>query len=493
MELKKIYSKVKHKYKGKMIRFKGRNIDTIVTPNHKFPIVNKNNKKIQFITAQEIFDSFQKSNSLSHFYIPKTSKVKHQKIDYFTLKGCDEFEFSIRANKKLKNKYMEDVKIPMDVFMSFMGIYLSEGHVSSSSVKHRKGSNKNGKQLMYESSDNGYSIGISQRKEEVIILIEELLNLLPFKIKKYKKDNGLVSFIINDKRLWNYLYPLGKAKFKYIPSELKKLPPEYLEYLLKWFRVGDGRTIGKYSQTDVFSTSQKLINNLQEILIKTGNSGNIRKEFRRFDRFIKEDNGNKRLIKGENSNDMWFLNFSKPQGIYLDNRNLKITEEDFDDYVYSVDVPNHTYYVRSNNKCHWTGNSSLLDLDRISHSILETWWEGKTLMGKIKIFTSPGWRKMGIVSTKGDQAAFLLLNGATLGISSRGIGSLKQIKGQNIVQEDFELVCFDLVSSPSTPGAYIFSDINDKIKYQESIEEKPMINDKMVKLMNNLDRFLKKN
>lgn len=136
--------------------------------------------------------------------------------------------------------------------------------------------------------------------------------------------------------------------------------------------------------------------------------------------------------------------------------------------------------------------SSLIDLDRVSHSITETWWDGKILMGKIKLFTSPGWRKMGIVSTKGDQAAMLLMNGATLGISSRGVGSLKNIKGQNIVQDDFELVCFDLVSSPSTPGAYVFSDINDREQYQESLDEKPKDVDKMKNLMSRLDSFLSK-
>lgn len=137
-------------------------------------------------------------------------------------------------------------------------------------------------------------------------------------------------------------------------------------------------------------------------------------------------------------------------------------------------------------------SSSLIDLDRVSHSILETWWDGKMLMGKIKLFTSPGWKKMGIVSTKGDQAAMLIMNGATLGISSRGVGSLKNVKGQNIVQEDFELVCFDLVSSPSTPGAYVFSDPSERDQYQESIEEKPMLDDRMKKLMGGLDRFLSK-
>jgi len=148
-------------------------------------------------------------------------------------------------------------------------------------------------------------------------------------------------------------------------------------------------------------------------------------------------------------------------------------------------------------------SSSLIDLDRVSHSILETWWDGKILMGKIKLFTSPGWKKMGIVSTKGDQAAMLLMNGATLGISSRGVGSLKNVKGENIVQEDYELVCYDLVSSPSTPGAYVFSDPSERDQYQESIERKPeqqqpqnnyssVKDERMSKLMGKLDNFLRK-
>jgi hypothetical protein len=137
-------------------------------------------------------------------------------------------------------------------------------------------------------------------------------------------------------------------------------------------------------------------------------------------------------------------------------------------------------------------SSSLIDLDRVSHSIVETWWDGRMLMGKIKLFTSPGWKKMGIVSTRGDQAAMLIMNGATLGISSRGVGSLKNIKGENIVQEDYELVCFDLVSSPSTPGAYVFNDPNDRDQYQESVQERPKDMDKMKSLMGKLDSFLGK-
>jgi hypothetical protein len=115
--------------------------------------------------------------------------------------------------------------------------------------------------------------------------------------------------------------------------------------------------------------------------------------------------------------------------------------------------------------------SSLIDLDRVSHSITEVWWEGNVLMGKIKLLTSPGYHERGIVSTKGDLAANYLRQGVTLGISSRGVGSLKKIGEQNEVQDDFELICFDLVSSPSTPGAYLFLNKEDKSLYDENLEE----------------------
>jgi len=115
--------------------------------------------------------------------------------------------------------------------------------------------------------------------------------------------------------------------------------------------------------------------------------------------------------------------------------------------------------------------SSLIDLDRVSHAITEVWWEGNVLMGKIKLLTSPGYHERGIVSTKGDLAANYLRQGVTLGISSRGVGSLKKIGEQNEVQDDFELICFDLVSSPSTPGAYLFLNKEDKHLYDENLDE----------------------
>lgn len=148
--------------------------------------------------------------------------------------------------------------------------------------------------------------------------------------------------------------------------------------------------------------------------------------------------------------------------------------------------------------------SSLIDLDRVSHIITDVWWDGPVLMGKLKLLTSPGFHERGVVSTKGDLAANYLRQGVTLGISSRGVGSLKKVGDQNEVQDDFELICFDLVSSPSTPGAYLFLNKEDKNKFEENLEEeKEMRNsrvidnsngslDKTRNLMSKLNNFLEK-
>jgi hypothetical protein len=115
--------------------------------------------------------------------------------------------------------------------------------------------------------------------------------------------------------------------------------------------------------------------------------------------------------------------------------------------------------------------SSLIDLDRVSHIITDIWWDGHILMGKLKLLTSPAFHERGVVTTKGDIAANLLRQGVTLGISSRGVGSLKKVGEKNEVQDDFELICFDLVSSPSTPGAYLFSDPSERGNFEENLEE----------------------
>ena len=133
--------------------------------------------------------------------------------------------------------------------------------------------------------------------------------------------------------------------------------------------------------------------------------------------------------------------------------------------------------------------SSIIAGDRISHNIVETWWEGKTLMGKMEILMTPGFINLGIVSTKGDEVANLLRNRIKIGVSSRGVGSLKEGKnGEQIVQDDFEIICWDVVTAPSTPDAWIFKNHEEARPYVENTEiKKPLMTES---LKDKLDNFL---
>lgn len=132
-------------------------------------------------------------------------------------------------------------------------------------------------------------------------------------------------------------------------------------------------------------------------------------------------------------------------------------------------------------------DNSNIDLNNVAHRVIKTWWENNTLLGVLEIMTSKAYHNNGIICCTGDIIADLLRRGVKLGISSRGVGSLKNIHGRNTVQDDFDLICFDLVASPSTPGAFLYPD--SEVKINESIEKYNKIISKNP-LLNSLDQFL---
>lgn len=110
-------------------------------------------------------------------------------------------------------------------------------------------------------------------------------------------------------------------------------------------------------------------------------------------------------------------------------------------------------------------SESVIDLSRVAINIVELHWEGHTLVGKLEVITSPGFRKHGIISCQGDQTANLLLQGYKIGVSSRGLGTVTNKMGVLYVADDYEIVCWDVVSDPSTPGAFI------SVKGQEELQQ----------------------
>ena len=90
-------------------------------------------------------------------------------------------------------------------------------------------------------------------------------------------------------------------------------------------------------------------------------------------------------------------------------------------------------------------DSTIISLKNVSHIIRDIWWNGDKVMGKIEI----------LPTVSGNILKALIDNNVMVGVSSRGMGSLKQIGETMEVQDDFELLCWDFVSTPSNPGSYM--------------------------------------
>ena len=128
--------------------------------------------------------------------------------------------------------------------------------------------------------------------------------------------------------------------------------------------------------------------------------------------------------------------------------------------------------------------SSIINTSRVSHHINKIWWEDKTLVGEIEILMSPGFVNQGIISCEGDNIANMLRRNYRVGVSSRGVGSVQEMGGNLIVQDDFELICWDIVLNPSTPGSWMFQNKQEASMFMENeIKEKPL-------LIDNLNNFL---
>ena len=97
-------------------------------------------------------------------------------------------------------------------------------------------------------------------------------------------------------------------------------------------------------------------------------------------------------------------------------------------------------------------DDSVINLKNASHLVVDVWTEGNKVMGKIEVLDTPSGRIL----------KDLIKAGVKLGISSRGLGSLKKKEGRDYVQDDFQLICFDMVSEPSTPNAYMMSEAKSK-------------------------------
>lgn len=129
-------------------------------------------------------------------------------------------------------------------------------------------------------------------------------------------------------------------------------------------------------------------------------------------------------------------------------------------------------------------DDSVINLKNASHMVSRIWWDGDSVLGTIKVLKTPA----------GDILRGLYESGVLFGFSSRAMGSLKEDKGDdgnpiNVVQDDLQLICFDAVSEPSSPGAYILNkgtiniNINEDQKHLDDFLTK---GDKINRILNEI-------
>jgi phosphoribosylamine-glycine ligase len=312
IEYQRPTSIVKFNHHKKLLKIKNNTLDIGVTLDHNMVGIESNRyrkgeNKLEFVKAKDL---------PNQFVIFRSSKYTGTKRDFFILPSVI---FYHRDGNAVIGKPLPEKIIRMDNWLKFLGLWLAEGWTST----------------------KGYQLGIAQNKERVRKEIREILSSLPFKFRENKDV-----FVCDDKQLWSYLRPLGDSLNKYLPREYLDLSREQLELLYNHMFLGDGNQSRK---TRVYYTSSKrLADDVQELLLKIGKVGTIKSRNRKGgkigDRKFKEVHTCYEVLERIEKKVSW-----------IDKRDTKIV--DYDGPVFCVEVPNHILYVKKNGKSFWCGNT----------------------------------------------------------------------------------------------------------------------------------------
>ncbi len=439
----------------------GQNINTAFTAPHKVLLnyrtdgpTYKNNTGEYKVSIKEIAENRKK---YAHSPIPRTAIFDREQTKIFEIDGITT---SGKTRVDVSNPLVLDAKI----FSAFMGIYLAEGNLASEKVKGH------------------HQIFISQKTPWTRQYIKsEILDKLSPEIIWNETKTG---FQASDARLYKYLSKLGNAYTKFVPSEIKALDSSCLKELLFWFGIGDGRLVKtkqknevntikeifadsvrqtltfKYLKFNLFSVSEQLIDDLHECLVLAGLSGSKFTVITQHDyRFAG------RIIKAENKVPLHVLNISPSKHIWL-HKNLNIDKIQHNGNIYCLTTTHGNFYMEQNGKAFWTGNcdgTPIVSLKNASHVVTSLKFQGKDMIGEALVFDDPG-----PAGTPGGRIlGALIRNNCTVGISSRGYGSVTENYDGTVVDQ-YKLVTFDAVNDPSTQKAFL-EPVNENIDFNTQI------------------------
>ena len=321
----KIEKVIEKNFEGNLIELKNRGIHIVVTPDHYFTVLRrvfkrdkKDNNRLKLVGYKLRKERSRITDLSINDFIPRGGKWKGENKKFFRLPKVD------RNEEKLIN---------IKLWVAFLGIFLSEG---STSYYKKKGM---------------YRVAISQNEkapQNKYKKIYCLLKKIPFRFSKSK-----TGFTCCSKQLFTYLKRFGNRYTKFIPKDIKELPAELLNVLINWMILGDGACyIGKNRKRVCvyYTTSEKLKNDFEEILLKAGRTyhTSIRMPRRGY---IKG-----RIIKKENRVPCYEIRLRRNNKVHI--RSLHIKEIFYKGKVFCLQLPkHHNFYVRRNGTGYFTGNS----------------------------------------------------------------------------------------------------------------------------------------
>ncbi|NDG31839.1 hypothetical protein EB118_17425, partial [bacterium] len=305
LEWQQIQEKFEYDYNGYLNHYHFRGVDLLVTDNHKM-YIGKLHSDLDRPDSWELTES---RYCPKYIHIKKNAKWSGSEVDQYQI---------------------GDHSINMDMWLEFLGYFLSEGYYS----EHKK--------VLSNGDPKSYGlIGISQKKIETRKIIQDCLSKLPFKFSRH-----MVSY---DKTLYRELKQYGKAHQKFIPDYVKNLSSRQQKIFFEAMMLGDGsRSDGKINY---YTSSKKLADDMQELILKIGLAADII-EIDRVGRDISKNNQQ---------------NITRYKEYRLNIKEISLTPKEsngttplalpYKGKIYCATVPNHIMYVRRNGRAVWCGNS----------------------------------------------------------------------------------------------------------------------------------------
>ena len=303
---------VEFNHHKELISIENQTLDIYVTLDHNMYVCSQNN----FRKGKNDF-KFVKAKDLEYqSVIKRTANWEGKEEKFFTLPAMDKEDF---WGKRTSYDPGTAKIISMNDWLRFMGIWLSDGSVSRNQVC------------------------VCQKTGEKSKKIKNALLKMPV---DFNTSNNV--FYTYSKQLANHLRPFGKSYEKHIPSFIKNLSKKQIELFLEWYCLGDG-TIMKGGFRIFYTSSKKMADDIQELLLKTGKVGIIKKRLPRGKVWIEDHFTNSNRIQYE------IIERVKKQDSWIDKRDIKKIK--YNGTVYCATVKNHIMFVRRNGKPYWCGNT----------------------------------------------------------------------------------------------------------------------------------------